>query len=88
MDPPLACWQCSKQTVSSCTCTHTQLRLRLRGRTHVFTGGRQFRILPLHSQIPREDQRRVFEPVPQGVTKVTRGAARHQATVHVREPRS
>lgn len=35
-----------------------------------FTGGPQYRLLPLHSQIPREDQRRVFEPVPEGVTKV------------------
>jgi HrpA-like RNA helicase len=35
-----------------------------------FVGGSQYRILPLHSQIPREDQRKVFEPVPDGVTKV------------------
>lgn len=33
-------------------------------------GTSQYRILPCHSQIPREDQRKVFEPVPNGVTKI------------------
>ncbi|XP_054727582.1 dosage compensation regulator isoform X2 [Anastrepha obliqua] len=33
-------------------------------------GGPQYRILPCHSQIPREDQRKVFETVPNGVTKI------------------
>ncbi|XP_062619282.1 ATP-dependent RNA helicase A-like isoform X1 [Saccostrea cucullata] len=38
--------------------------------THPEFGGPMYRALPLHSQIPREDQRRVFEPVPEGVTKI------------------
>ncbi|GFR82951.1 ATP-dependent RNA helicase A-like protein, partial [Elysia marginata] len=33
-------------------------------------GSSRYRILPLHSSIPREDQRKVFEPVPEGVTKI------------------
>ncbi|XP_032590343.1 dosage compensation regulator isoform X2 [Drosophila grimshawi] len=33
-------------------------------------GNPQYRILPCHSQIPRDDQRKVFESVPDGVTKI------------------
>lgn len=37
---------------------------------HPVFGGNQYCILPLHSQIPREDQRKVFLPVPDNITKV------------------
>lgn len=37
---------------------------------HPVFGGSNYCILPLHSQLPREDQRRVFSPVPPHVTKV------------------
>uniref|UniRef100_A0A2I2YVH9 RNA helicase n=1 Tax=Gorilla gorilla gorilla TaxID=9595 RepID=A0A2I2YVH9_GORGO len=33
-------------------------------------GSHQYQILPLHSQIPRQEQRKVFDPVPVGVTEV------------------
>lgn len=33
-------------------------------------GSSEYSILPLHSQLPREDQRRVFERVPNGITKI------------------
>lgn len=36
----------------------------------LFPGSSRYRIMPLHSQIPREEQRRVFEPVPDNIRKV------------------
>ncbi|XP_040262794.1 ATP-dependent RNA helicase A isoform X2 [Bufo bufo] len=33
-------------------------------------GSNHYRILPLHSQIPREEQRKAFDPVPNGIIKV------------------
>ncbi|XP_054157981.1 ATP-dependent RNA helicase A protein-like [Oppia nitens] len=38
--------------------------------SHPTFGSKRFCVLPLHSQIPRDDQRKVFEPVPSGVTKI------------------
>ena len=37
---------------------------------HSVYGGPSFRLIPLHSQLPREDQRVVFDPVKPGVTKI------------------
>ena len=37
---------------------------------HPIFGGSGYFIIPLHSQLPREDQRKVFEPVPPNVTKI------------------
>lgn len=37
---------------------------------HVIFGGNSYIILPLHSQVPREDQRKVFEHVSEGTTKI------------------
>ncbi|KAM8849935.1 ATP-dependent RNA helicase A isoform 2-T7 [Spinachia spinachia] len=38
--------------------------------TNPHFGSSRYRIMPLHSQIPREEQRRVFEPVPDSIRKV------------------
>ena len=37
---------------------------------HPKFGGKSYRIIPLHSQLPREDQRAAFDHMPEGVTKV------------------
>ncbi|XP_043511200.1 dosage compensation regulator isoform X1 [Frieseomelitta varia] len=37
---------------------------------HPVYGSSSYVIIPLHSQLPREDQRRVFEPVMPGITKI------------------
>jgi len=38
--------------------------------SHPVFGGPKYRVLPLHSQLPREEQRQVFSRPPDGVTKV------------------
>ena len=37
---------------------------------HPLFGSNEYLVLPLHSQLPREDQRQVFRRVPDGVTKI------------------
>ena len=37
---------------------------------HPMYGGSEYVIIPLHSQLPREDQRKVFDPVAPGITKI------------------
>ncbi|XP_014482341.1 PREDICTED: dosage compensation regulator isoform X2 [Dinoponera quadriceps] len=37
---------------------------------HPIFGGSSYFVIPLHSQLPREDQRKVFDPVPSSVTKI------------------
>ena len=37
---------------------------------HPVFGGPSYRLIPLHSQLPREDQRAVFEQMQPGVTKI------------------
>lgn len=37
---------------------------------HPLFGTSEYVVIPLHSQLPREDQRRVFDPVAQGKTKI------------------
>ncbi|KAG7157775.1 ATP-dependent RNA helicase A protein-like [Homarus americanus] len=37
---------------------------------HPVFGGHRYCVLPLHSQLPREDQRRVFDPVADNVRKI------------------
>jgi len=37
---------------------------------HTVFGGSSYLIIPLHSQLSREDQRKVFDPVPSFVTKI------------------
>ena len=37
---------------------------------HPVFGSSKYRIIPLHSQLPREDQRAAFDHAPDGITKV------------------
>lgn len=37
---------------------------------HILFGSSDYVLIPLHSQLPREDQRRVFDPVSPGKTKI------------------
>lgn len=45
---------------------------------HPIFGSSSYCIMPLHSQIPREDQHRVFQPVPDHVTKASVGSQKRK----------
>lgn len=46
-------------------------------------GSQSFIIIPLHSQLPREDQHRVFDRVPPTVTKVLKYTRSYHHRINV-----
>ena len=41
-----------------------------RSKSIIISGGADYWLLPLHSQIPKDEQKRVFVPAPEGFTKI------------------